>query len=355
MPFLPARPLVILTLLYLLVCVSLVQAAPLDPAMIPSDTKWLLHFDVEKARDWNLMQKWQQQMEGKEWYRDKVAEMVEAYGWNPAKDLEGVSMYDNEYARFNGVLALHVRNIDAEKIAARFQKLHPEAKTESYRDRFISTWTTDSPYRGEHSVSGCLINNSLMLIGNTPQKIKASIDVIDGQAPALQDSSPLLDSFNQDALLACRAIAVPEKYQSKTRCPVLQRCQSATMFFDANNDSIQFKYDLEANNEELASKMKGAISGMRAMMGMKMDKDKSGKEMLNAVQITREENHLLVEWQGKTEDVEKLCQAMKGRKWDKYNWKQSKNKRKENQTSGNEQPKNKSAEDLDEWIKNFQL
>ena len=117
MPFLPARPLVILTLLYLLVCVSLVQAAPLDPAMIPSDTKWLLHFDVEKARDWNLMQKWQQQMEGKEWYRDKVAEMVEAYGWNPAKDLKGVSMYDNEYARFNGVLALHVRNIDAEKIA----------------------------------------------------------------------------------------------------------------------------------------------------------------------------------------------------------------------------------------------
>ena len=52
-------------------------------------------------------QKWQQQMESKEWYRDKVEEMIEAYGWNPAKDLEGVSMYDNEYARFNGVLALN--------------------------------------------------------------------------------------------------------------------------------------------------------------------------------------------------------------------------------------------------------
>ena len=88
---------------------------------------------------------------------------------------------------------------------------------------------------------------------------------------------------------------------------------------------------------------------------MKMAKEKLGRKMLDAMQITREGNHLLIEWQGQSEDVEKLSQAMKGRKWDKYNWKQSKNKRNENQKSGNEQPKNKSTEDLDEWIKNFQL
>ena len=60
------------------VCVSQLQAAPLNPAEIPGDTKWLLHFDAEKARDWKLIQKWKKQMASKAWYRDKVSEMAES-------------------------------------------------------------------------------------------------------------------------------------------------------------------------------------------------------------------------------------------------------------------------------------
>ena len=289
-------------------------------------------------------------MESKEWYQDKIKEMIENYGWNPAEDLEGVSMYDSEYARHNGVLALHVRNIDIKNIVARFKKMHPEAETETYRNRFISTWTDSSPYQGEHPVSGCLVSESLMLIANDPQKIRLTIDVLDGESTALEETSLLLESFNQEALLACRAIDVPDEYQSQTRCPVLQRCRSATMFFNANNDAMRLKYDLEANSEELASKMKGAVTGMRAMLGLRVGKNERAKKMLDAGQITREGNHLLVEWKGKTAEFEELAQTMKGKKWKKYDWKKSKKKQNKNSKS-----KNESAEDLDEWIKKFQL
>ena len=90
-----SRHILQLALLKLLLLVSFAQAAPLNPAEIPSNTKWLLHFDMEKARNWELMQKWQSEMQDKEWYRDKIGEMVEQYGWNPAEDLEAVSMYDS--------------------------------------------------------------------------------------------------------------------------------------------------------------------------------------------------------------------------------------------------------------------
>ena len=52
MPLLSARRLITVCLFNLGVCVSQLQAAPLNPAEIPADTKWLLHFDVEKAREW---------------------------------------------------------------------------------------------------------------------------------------------------------------------------------------------------------------------------------------------------------------------------------------------------------------
>ena len=115
MPLLSARRRTTVFLLNLVVYVSQLQAAPLNPAEIPGDTNWLLYLDIEKACDWKLMHEWEsQQMKRKAWYRDKVSEMAQASAWNPLTDLEGISMYDNQYARFNGVLALHVRNINPE-------------------------------------------------------------------------------------------------------------------------------------------------------------------------------------------------------------------------------------------------
>ncbi|MEC7500588.1 MAG: hypothetical protein VX970_02575 [Planctomycetota bacterium] len=355
MPLLSARRLIVVCLFTLEVCVSQLQAAPLNPAEIPADTKWLIHFDVEKARDWKLMQNWEKQMKDKAWYRDKVSEMAATYGWNPVTDLQGISMYDSQYARFNGVLALHVQNIKPGEIAARFQKMHPDAQTETYRGRLISTWTDSSPYQGEHSVAGCLFDNSLMLIADDSQKIKSSIDVLEGKTPGLQEDSSLLDSFNRQALLACRAIDVPETYQATTRCPVLKRCQTATMFFDADDEIMQLEYDLQANNAELASKMKGAVSGMWAMMGMKMKQSALGKKMLDAVQINREGNHLRVTWQGETEDVEKMAQAMKEKKWGKMDWKQYRKKSGKKEQNASKVPKQESSESLDEWIEKFKL
>ncbi len=123
-------------------------------------------------------------------------------------------------------------------------------------------------------------------------------------------------------MIACRAIDIPQKFQSQKEWPALLRCQSATMFFAADNNAMNLKYDLEANNDELASKMKGAMTGMWAMMKMKIGKDKRVKEMLNAVQITREDNHLIIAWQGKTADIETFSQAMKGKRWKKFDWKE---------------------------------
>ena len=325
MPFLTAYLPRLFTFAIFMLSASLLEGAPLNPAQIPSDTKWILHFDVESAHQWSLAQKWQSEMKDKEWCKKKLGEVVEQFGWNPTEDLQGVTIYDNEYGRHNGVLALHVQNLDRDKLAASFKKSHPDAKTEEYRKRFISSWTESSPYRGEHPVSGSLVDNSLMIVSSSSQKIKAAIDVLDGEASALNTNSSLLKSFNREAILACRAIDVPADYQQKTRCPVLERCQTATMFFTVKDDVMYLQYDLEANDEELAAKMKGAVVGMRAIMDLQVDKDELAQKMLDALKITREGNHLLIRWQGESDQFAKVAQEMKKhKKWGRYDWKKNK-------------------------------
>ena len=355
MPLLSVRVIITVCLFNLSLCVFQLSAAPLNPARIPSDTKWLLHFDLQKARNWQLMQKWQKQLEGKAWYRDKISEMADAYGWNPVVDLKGISMYDNQYAQFSGVLALHVRNINPEKIASQFQKLHPDAETGTYRGRTISTWSDSSMFHGEHSLAGCLFNNSLILIANNSEKIKASIDVLAGDSPGLTEGSPLLDSFHRQALLSFRAIDIPDMHQAGSRNLALKWCQNVTMFFDAGDDLMRLQYDLQAKNSELASKIKGAVSGMWAMMGMKMKQSLMVKQMLNAVQIRRDGNHVLVNWEMKTEIFEKMTGAMKGKKWSKMKGKLYRKQSGKVDDTDEISPKEASGELSDEWIESFKL
>ena len=94
--------------------------------------------------------------------------------------------------------------------------MRPDAEIEAYRGRSISTWTSSPPYHGKHSLSGCLFDNSLMLLANDAQKIKSSIDVLEGDSAGLKEDAPLLDSFNRQALLACRTIDIPKTYQGTT-------------------------------------------------------------------------------------------------------------------------------------------
>ena len=80
-----------------------------------------------------------------------------------------------------------------------------------------------------------------------------------------------------------------------------------------------------------------------------------GEKMLNAVQIDREGIHLRVTWQGETEDIEKIAQAMKEKKWGKMDWKQYRKKSGKKDQNTGEVPKQESSESLDEWIENFKL
>ena len=127
------------------------------------------------------------------------------------------------------------------------------------------------------------------------------------------------------------------------------------MFFDIDDDLMRLEYDLKANNPELVSKMKGAVTVMGAMVGMKMKQSVLRKHMLDAVQINRQGDHLLLTWGGNTADFEKMTQAMRGKKSGKMECKQYRKKPGKDEDIDKVVPKEGSRESLDEWIKNFML
>lgn len=300
----------------LLAIAPLANAGPLNLDHIPADAKWLLHFDMEAARKWSLVEQWQSQMAENENY-EKTSKMWAAkLGMNPMKDLLGVTIYDTQYAHHNGILLLHVQNINRKKLSAEFKKNHPDAKTETYQGHYLSTWTEMHGHRAGHDVTGCLFNDSLIVMSSDPHKVRQAIDVIDGDRETLRKDQKLLEGFDLTAILACRAIDVDAEYQQKTRCPVLARCQAATMSFAVRDNVMHLNYDLLANSSQLASKMKGAVMGMRAMMDLQAGENKQAQNLLKTLQIETQDERLLVEWHGESDAFHEVIQE-RMKKWPK--------------------------------------
>jgi len=302
----------------LLSMASIADAGPINPAHISADAKWIFHLNLEQARKWELVEKWHGEMEQQDNYKQHLNKWVAKLGMDPTNNLLGVTLYDNAYARHNGIVLLSIQNVDREVLATQFKKNHPDATSTTYGKWRLSTWEEQRGPYGSHEVTGCLVNDSLIVMGNDPKRVREALDVIDGHRESLGEGRKVLQGFDTDAILACRAIDVDEQYQKTTRCPVLQRCHAATMSFVVQDDVMQLKYNLLAESEEVASRMKGAVTGCIAMMNLQIGDDDEAENLVDAIEVETQGKRLLVNWQAPSETFYKVLKSKMNHWRDKH-------------------------------------
>jgi len=295
----------------LLSMASIADAGPINPSYISADAKWIFHLNIEQAQQWGLVEKWRAEMEQKDKYKQHWNKWVAKLGMDPTKHLLGVTLYDNTYARHNGIVLLAIQNVDREVLATQFKQNHPDATSTTYRKWQLSTWEEQRGPYGSHEVTGCLVNDGLIIMGNDPQRVREALDVIDGHRESLGEGRKVLQGFDTEAMLACRAVDVDEQYQKTTRCPVLQRCHAATMSFVVKDDVMQLQYNLLAESAEVASRMKGAVTGCIAIMNLQLGDDDEAETLVDAIEIETEGKRLLVNWQAPSDTFSKVLQNQK--------------------------------------------
>ncbi len=290
----------------LLTITPIANAGPINPAHISADAKWIFHLNLEQARKWELVKQWHAKMEQQDKYKKHLKKWVTKLGMDPTKNLLGVTLYDNTYARHNGIVLLAIQNVDRKTLATQFNKNHPEATSTTYRKRHLSTWVEKRGPYGSHEVTGCLVNDGLIVMGGNPKRVREALDVIDGHRESLGEGRKVLQGFDTEAILACRAIDVDEQYQKNTRCPVLQRCHTATMSFSVKNDVMHLKYNLLAESAEVASRMKGAVTGCIAIMNLQLGDDDEAEQLVDAIEVDAQGKRLLINWQAPSETFYKV-------------------------------------------------
>ena len=279
------------------------SAAPLVPAHVPADAKWVSHINLDAVRGMEMVSKWREAYTKREGYQQKVDWMAENIGMNPMEDLLGVTIYDTEYARHNGVVLMHLTAGHRKKIEAAFDKHKKEHTSSKHAGRTLTTWTERAGRHGEHEVTGCFANDKTIVLGRDPERVKAALDVIDGKQDSLAKDSPLLAGFPKKAIVATNVMDVDAEYQKVTRCPVLKNSQAASFSITQKGDKTRMSCRLETKSDEQAQGYADVVQGLRAMAQLRQGDDEASARVMNGLKVKAKGSTFNVTWQASNEDI----------------------------------------------------
>ena len=115
------------------------HATPFDPSVVAADAKWYVHFDADLARESKVIGQMREHMLGHEHAKKRLDELKQKLGFDPAKDLHGITYFRIEDEPQSGILIIKA-DADRQRVASEL-KQKPDIETTSHDGVEIYSWT----------------------------------------------------------------------------------------------------------------------------------------------------------------------------------------------------------------------
>ena len=283
-----------------------VSAAPLDLGAVSAKAVWLMHFDMDAMRDatvatraWERAVKMHPQME-------KMMQMgAGMMGMDPRKDLRDVTAYGLDTDKENGVMI--VRAKANREMLERMVEKAPGHETMKHRDYTLHRWMHKGwKQRGGSGrpVVGAFHKDDVMVFAATPERVKAALDVLDGEAPAVKEG-PLAGRVRPGSILVGRAAAV----DPDTKCPVLKQGRGYRVAMGESDGESFYRARLEMNSAEAAEQAENVTKGLAALGSLKFGGDAAAMKLVSALKTETSGATCTISWDAPADDVWKVMET----------------------------------------------
>lgn len=165
-------------------------AGPLKIERIAAAAKWAAHLDAEALLQSGIGRFLLSEAEKKADFLDGIATIREVFGFDPLRDVRGITLYGKVYAD-QQVVVIADATVDQDKLAGLLTG-NPGYRGHEYGDRTLHQWTDkakgDKPARTQF---GCFYDKSTVMIASTLDLLKGAVDVLDGESKSLAQSDAL--------------------------------------------------------------------------------------------------------------------------------------------------------------------
>jgi hypothetical protein len=260
------------TMVILMVILSLFISAPaakgtsLERSLVPAETDWLIHFDMEKytsTRFSDLVMK----EEGTSKIRKKHQRFARIYKVDLMKDIKGITVYGQGTGKKKAVVCLR-GEFDRDHLLGLL-------KEETTFDEIAHGKFTI--YKWNSRQFGTFASDQLVLLSSNEEAIKSALDVISNKKENIT-SSPLMSQISEIPSEAFLMAAVKNiSSMAKNKPVILRKMKRAAFSITEMEQNLAFMLNIDVETPEDARRMEQIITGLLAMA--KMQLEEKGKEL----------------------------------------------------------------------------
>lgn len=302
-------------------------AEGLNPEHVPADAKWLIHIDLDQLLDTELVQTVRDRQPG---IVQGVRQWIEReYGIDPRSDLRSVTMFSKDYKEYTGSVVLQAK-YDPQKVKEQLKgaeklettqwndltlytfqvakhhgmKNQSGAASSGDQHREASKQADSHDHSGGKEMTVVMLDSDTIVFGSSVENTKSVVGLLQGDQPSLKDKdSKLLTSDATDAMMYGAAIKLANITSNDIPMPVLKQHETITWLFDERDGTLFEHATIVGRSDDVAEKMEKLLQGVVAYEQLWSADSKPLKDIVDAVEVSRDGAIVEVKWESNTETV----------------------------------------------------
>jgi hypothetical protein len=262
------------------------HADPLDPATVPSDSKWVIHIDMDAVRKSASWKDVYDRLQKAPDFVPKVTELENIFNARFPDDLHGVTLFGAGFGDRTGVVMINA-SVDRKQVEQLLAQ-GPKSTSTPRGDHALLSWNDKGVTK-----FGAFFSDSRFLISDDKDSVGLTLDVLDGKAEGLKPEAALAAGVKADpekkpgVLIYVAGEGLAKLRAQAARSPLLAQMKSAYITLAEDKDDIVLKLNVTADTAQAATKMQQAAEGIRAMLGMKAAEDNAPANLVKLNDIVQ--------------------------------------------------------------------
>jgi hypothetical protein len=286
----------------------------LQRADVAAEPTWVVHVDCDILRTTAIGHYFLAEMEKPE-AQSKLATIQTMFGFDPRKQLHGITLYSAGKVPEEGVLLVY-GEFDANKLISMVSGAQ-DYQTTPYKKRVIHNWADEKkkPVKGvQPRVYAAIEGARIILIAQQEARVAEALDVLDRTAPSLAASGvfPQMGATASTNIIqaAARKLNLAD---STPQAAILRLAKGAQLQVGAGQGQLRATLNLEANDPDVAQQMATVGQGLVALL--KLQRGNAGLlKLAEAISLKQDGADLVASLSIPTGEVVELIKADEARK-----------------------------------------
>ena len=299
-----------LALLLLAAPLANLQAAKINPAQVPADSRWVLHVDLDAFKGTTLGKHVLNEIDAKAKKQLQAFEGI--FGINLENGLHGATAFGNG-EKDKGVLLIHA-DADKEKLL-NFAILNDKYEKSTHGKHEIHSLPDDKK-PGKRNFF-CFYNNGTVVAGPGADLVTRSVDVLDGEASSLtlnEDLRALGKFVPTPVALGYGDFSTLLKHNKDPKAEILKKVSSIGLAIGEQDGVFKSATGLAASDEESATQVENLIRGIVALGALTGAENPEVAKLANAVKVKREANFVTLRFEMNSQELIALLETLDKKK-----------------------------------------